>query len=160
MFATLTETEKQIKAIVEYLERCHDGQLVSYVQVEAGTGVPMPVGPNRRLLHRAARRLDRVLDIQPGYGFVIDSPDNGAEIVNCRGRRAARAEGRHLRVAIQMLRKHGERMTPYDQRNVAAAVSLGGAIKSMHKEHARNRKASKPLDNYASPVLPKRRTAA
>lgn len=129
------EKQKQVAQLAQFFADRGDGEEISWMRIEAETGIPMrsrDVG--RQLARLALRRIRRPYETLRGVGVRLSAPDNSITIVRgrfCRIDGAVRAADRTQK---ELSRRHLEQMSPQDQQRMIVSAGFFGAIRSIAKE--------------------------
>jgi hypothetical protein len=129
-FDTNDQKAKAIEAIAAFLEPLPDGDEVSWLRLEAETGISMEVeGRGRDYARVALKRIRRAKEVIPGVGFRLSAPSTALAIV---GRQFGRINGavRKAEETNKMLAdRHLEQMSPPEQRQMLLVSGFFGAVR-------------------------------
>lgn len=122
---------KAIEALSAYLEPLPDGEEVSWLRLEAETGVSMDVaGKGRDYARVALRRIRRAREVIPGVGFRLSEPSTALSII---GRQFSRINGavRKAEETNKVLSdRHLEQMSSTEQRQMIMTSGFFGAVRA------------------------------
>lgn len=134
MFKSSQQVQKSIAILAKCYDKHADGDVVTWVDLEKESGLPMRVsGTGRIYARRALKRIRRPYETLPGVGVRLSSRDNAIIIVHGRFRRIDGAVRVAERTQKQLTDRHLEQMSTDDQRKILLAASFFGAIRAIAK---------------------------
>lgn len=114
------QRREDLVKLVEYVKARHDGDRVSWLEIETATGVSMSGDYGRGLLRVASRRAARPYMPLPGHGVEFSSPDNANEIAQKAVGSIATAVVRGAHRVATLCDRHIEKMSAEQSRLLTA----------------------------------------
>jgi hypothetical protein len=116
-FESLPENVARMQKILDYLDTRKPGDVVTWVELEKTTSIPMRAGPvagvrgrdlTRRALRRARREVETIVDV----GFRLSSVEGVFAILGERHQRAIGALKRARKASVNLDEAHGAQLSP------------------------------------------------
>ena len=125
-FESNAQRQATVATLTAHITGLAHGSVVTFLDVEKATNVPMRTGRDRVLLHEAIRRAGRMCSSIPGVGYVLSSADNAIDILSESADRITNAVKRAHVKATLALKIHPD-MSASDIARVSAYQSMTGA---------------------------------
>jgi hypothetical protein len=135
MFKANPEREAVVAKLADYLVGLPDGEEVSWLRVEADTGVKMDT-LGRGAVRRALARLKRPYEAVRGSAIRLSSPATALAIMHDKFKRidgAVVVAGREHRHIVD---RHLAQMTNDEQKRIIMLGAFFGAVRTIAKQNA------------------------
>ena len=154
---SLQEVSAETLALEEYLGSLSPGTLVTYVEIQQATGVPLSDSDDRGKLRSAARRLNIVYRTIRSVGIELSSEANAGSICRDGLRKMDRMARRQETVNKTLLEQHGAKMPRQERDHIAAVQAMFAQVKAIadgQKQSLHLAKAQKPKLAAPATVTP------
>lgn len=133
---TIAEVSNETLRIEEFLKTLHNGQQVSYSEIEKQSGVKMNAR-GRGFMRTALKRLNLEFTTIHGEGIELGSPDNAMRIISTRIVRIDNSVRRAEKTVKNVHDKFYDSLNDIEKKNVMYLGAVFGAI----RQHSNSAKA-------------------
>jgi hypothetical protein len=159
--ASVQQSNAQLDALVDYLTKAGDGEMLSWERIEADTGVRCRNDTKgrrgRQLVGRALQKAKRPYETHRGVGVKMSSAESTPVIMQHKVEGVVRAVSRAGRTHKQLVTRHYDQLDDGAKRKMDAWGAFEGALRGAAQMGAKHFKLPKldPADLPAEdPVLP------
>lgn len=149
-FRSKAEVATDKTRLHEYAVGVKEGSIVTYLEVETATGVPMNSRTSRDYLRVALKSAGHSFSSIPNTGYRISAADTALEFsTEIRGRMVSALNLAHGKQTA-LVTRHSDKMSQADKNKLSAEVALAGLLKSS----AMNRCALKSVETDEDRPVP------
>lgn len=132
-FKSIQDTEVKVQTLKEYFEAQPDGDELSWMRIEADTGIAMDLR-GKGLARTALKKLRRPYEALRGQGLRLSSPESAIVIMGGKFGRIDNAVRRADRTRACLQDRHLAQMNQRDQSKMLTLAGFFGAVRAFATE--------------------------